>query len=301
METKPCSCKGIRTCLICENLSVDDNKTRKKGEEVFNNRKKHVFIYCESCKKGWKENVLGKHPNHSGDSIEFLGISLVENFISESEEEFLVAEIDKTSFVDSQSGRRKQDYGPKVNFKKKRLKCNSFTGLPAFCKFVVDRFIALNNLSDFVPVELCNLEYDPKRGSAIDPHFDDFWVWGERLITVNLLSDTYLSMTIDNRDSLLSQPSADLLDLHDTEVCIPLPRRSLVVVSGPARYKWKHAILRQDITDRRLAMTFREFTPEFLPGGLHYEDMGHQVIETALTYCGISVGEFTKDSKIHRK
>ena len=178
-----------------------------------------------------------------------------------------------------------------MNFKRKKIKCGLFTGLPAFSKFVVDRFTALKNLTDFIPVELCNLEYDPVRGAAIDPHFDDFWIWGERLVTVNLLSDTYLSMTIDSLPSKLSSDQSDLLD---SEVRVPLPRRSIVVVFGPARYDWKHGILRHNISKRRLAMTFRELTPEFLPGGLYYEDIGQQVIKTALTYCGISMGEVAK-------
>lgn len=71
-------------------------------------KQKHIYIYCELCQKGWKENVPGTHPDHSGDSIEFPGIILLRNFISVSEEEFLVNEIDKRAFVDSQSGRKKQ-------------------------------------------------------------------------------------------------------------------------------------------------------------------------------------------------
>lgn len=291
-EHKSCSCKGIRTCLACESLMINENKKKNLSNVNINKQKKHIYIYCELCEKGWEENVPGTHPDHSGDSIEFPGIVLLRNFISVSEEELLVTEIDKTAFVDSQSGRKKQDYGPKINFKKKKIKCDSFTGLPAFSKFLVDRFTDLKNLTDFIPVELCNLEYDPARGSAIDPHFDDFWIWGERLITVNLLADTYLSLTMDKVPSRLLVDQSDLLN---SEVRVPLPRRSLVVVSGPARYDWKHGILRCDISNRRLAMTFRELTPEFLPGGLYYEDVGRLVIERALTYCGISVAEFTKE------
>lgn len=33
-------------------------------------------------------------------------------------------------------------------------------------------------LEDFRPVEQCNLDYSPERGSAIDPHLDDAWLWG---------------------------------------------------------------------------------------------------------------------------
>lgn len=158
----------------------------------------------------------------------------------------------------SQSGRRKIDFGPKVNFKKKRLKLGLFNGFPPFTK----RLLALHPderspasscsrsgcsspssspssppppplssrsvrafpfpvaassvctveragvqgaerltlqafrkklLSTFQPVELCLLEYVPSRGSHIEEHFDDFWLWGPRLVTFTLASSTILS------------------------------------------------------------------------------------------------------------
>ncbi|XP_014770078.1 alpha-ketoglutarate-dependent dioxygenase alkB homolog 4 isoform X2 [Octopus bimaculoides] len=236
-----------------------------------------TYLYCNKCQKAWAEQQQRKqHPDHEGASMEYPGIFLKEEFISAEEEEFLTKQIDLSPFVDSQSGRRKQDYGPKVNFKKQKVKCSAFTGLPSFSKFLVDRFASIPELSGFVPVELCNLEYEPSRGAAIDAHFDDFWIWGERLVTVNLLSDTYLSMSLETNPGIA--------------VRVPLPRRSLIVVYGPARCQWKHAIHRQDIESRRLAMTFREPTVDFLPGGPH-SDIGDQLIRTALTFQGISVAE----------
>ena len=130
-------------------------------------------------------------------------------------------------------------------------------------------------LQDFLPVELCNLDYHPERGSAIDPHFDDFWVWGERLVTLNLLSDTYLTFTND--------------DVPSVEVAVPLIRRSLIVVYGPARKEWKHSIKRGDIKERRLATTLRELTPEFLEGGPN-ESAGKNLLDVALSFSGVAVG-----------
>ena len=89
-----------------------------------------------------------------------------------------------------------QDYGPKVNFKRQKVKLGSFNGLPPFSERLVKRMQSeLEELRGFTPVELCNLDYSPERGSAIDPHMDDDWIWGERLITLNLLSPTYLTFS----------------------------------------------------------------------------------------------------------
>lgn len=55
-------------------------------------------------------------------------------------------------------------------------------------------------LTHFFAVELCNLEYTRERGSSIDPHMDDTWLWGDVLVTVNLKSNTILTLSM-NRES----------------------------------------------------------------------------------------------------
>jgi hypothetical protein len=60
-----------------------------------------------------------------------------------------------------------QDYGPKVNFKRKKLKVADFTGLPEYSKYIYEKMRKMDILSDFTPVELCNLEYSSERGSSI--------------------------------------------------------------------------------------------------------------------------------------
>lgn len=183
-------------------------------------------------------------------------------------------------------------------------------------------------LRGFSPVEQCNLDYGPERGSAIDPHLDDWWLWGERLVSLNLLSSTVLSMSCDSEDSLQLFPaslrekeqmhctrspsasqshhqptsftaerlgntteweadcsSAKLVPSKDITVAIHLPRRSLVVLYGPARYVWKHAIYRNHITSRRICVTFRELSQEFSDGG-EQEELGRKLLQIALTFQG---------------
>ena len=148
------------------------------------------------------------------------------------------------------------------------MKQDLFSGLPSFSRPLVKRVQQLEGLADFVPVELCNLEYVPERGSSIDPHLDDSWLWGNRLVTINLLSDTYLTFT-DNTEQLL----------------VPLLRCSLVIVSGGARHCWKHSINREHIVSRRLAITLRELSSTFLPGG-DQEELGKQLLSISYTFTG---------------
>jgi alkylated DNA repair protein alkB family protein 4 len=110
-----------------------------------------------------------------------------------------------------------QDYGPKVNFKRQKVKLGSFNGLPPFSAGLVKRMqqqSEMEELRGFTPVELCNLDYSPERGSAIDPHMDDEWIWGERLVTLNLLSPTYLTFS---NNSIECSPS----DSHTPRVKVP--------------------------------------------------------------------------------
>ncbi|KAL2297274.1 hypothetical protein Nmel_016570, partial [Mimus melanotis] len=183
-----CGCKGIRSCLLCEGPAPA--APPPQGEDN--------FTYCPATglAKG------NEHSEFAGWAFPFPGVFLVEEFISEDEECEIVGLMDRDDWKPSQSGRKKQDYGPKVNFKKQRLKAGSFTGLPSFSRKIVAQMKACAVLSGFLPVEQCNLDYRPERGSAIDPHFDDWWLWGERLVSLNLLSKTVLSMSCDSEDTI---------------------------------------------------------------------------------------------------
>lgn len=50
-------------------------------------------------------------------------------------------------------------------------------------------------MEGFIPIELNFLEYKEERGSNIAPHKDDFWLWGERIVGINLLADTYMTFS----------------------------------------------------------------------------------------------------------
>ena len=76
---------------------------------------------------------------------DFNGIFLVNDFLTEEEEAGLVQAIDSDpNWKESQSGRRKIDYGPQVNFKKQKVKVGSFVGFPLYAKtFILDKINTL--------------------------------------------------------------------------------------------------------------------------------------------------------------
>ncbi|XP_028341487.1 alpha-ketoglutarate-dependent dioxygenase alkB homolog 4 isoform X2 [Physeter macrocephalus] len=268
---RECGCKGIRTCLICER--------RRGGDPPWQHppQKTHRFIYYADT--GWA--VGAEESDFEGWAFPFPGVTLIEDFVTPAEE-------------------AEMDYGPKVNFRKQKLKTAGFRGLPSFSREVVRRMGLYPVLEDFQPVEQCNLDYCPERGSAIDPHLDDTWLWGERLVSLNLLSPTVLSMTREAPGSLLlclapsGFPQAPAegatapgrsVPCRAVEVAVPLPRRALLVLARAARRQWKHAIHRGHIGARRVSATFRELSAEFGPSGRQRE-LGQELLQTSLSFQG---------------
>ena len=274
-----CACKGIRSCNLCEpnkeTIVIDDYASRP------------IFIYCDGCRQAirmdiYESNSDCPHQNEIGNrdvAIPIDGIFLIPEFLSEDEENQLLERIDDDVWIPSQSGRLKQDFGIKINFKKQTIKTKYFTGMPWYSHSLIERFRQHRLLKDFHSVELCNLDYRPERGSHIDPHIDDVWIWGERLITINLLSNTILTLISNNNDEART-------------IYIPLPRRWLVVLYGDARYEYKHAIQRQHIHDRRVAVTFRELTSKNEKFYEENKELYERIFRIGQRMTGISVGRF---------
>ena len=121
--------------------------------------------------------------------------------------------------------------------------------MPRELEPILARFHDIGTLRDFATVEALFLNYDPARGAHIEPHFDDSWLWGERLISLSLLSSSTMTMTSLDRK---------------VEIDVPMPPRSLLVMSGAARHEWKHSIRRDQIRHRRLCVTIRELSTSFI-------------------------------------
>jgi alkylated DNA repair protein alkB family protein 4 len=190
--TRACGCKSFRSCFQCEPelgiVSLDP------AQEKIDASKEKVHTFCTKCQRifpGWDISNCGSHP---GEGSVFPGIQFFHEFVSAEEEADLVRDLDSLPWDLSQSGRRKQNFGPRANFKKQKTKPGNFAGFPICTKFIQDRFSSVSEyLEDYRTVEQCSIEYKPETGSCIEPHIDDVWVWGERIVQLNLLSDSVLT------------------------------------------------------------------------------------------------------------
>ncbi|KAH7640469.1 hypothetical protein HUG17_7936 [Dermatophagoides farinae] len=289
IKSKSCACKGIRTCSKCEQYQPPKSSDRNLHIEK-------TYVHCWRCgNRAYDSEFFDKHfEDHEKTNkfdnnvpmVEIDGIFLQTDVITDDEEVQLIRQIDSFKWIDSQSGRRKQDFGPKINFKKQKINFTPFEGMPKldvellntirserltshddwhrFSSLPFDQYSDYTILNRFHAIEICHLEYCPERGSSIDPHFDDNWIWGERLVTLNLASTTAITLTFPE---LSSSP----------EYCIRIvcPRKSLLVLYGDARYKFHHSIQRTDINHRRLAITFRELAYSFFQQSFLNKDMRH--------------------------
>ena len=331
---RDCGCKSFRTCLECENkygLSRDTSaEERLLGAEA-------LYRYdAEAEADGGRGRLVLESGEDAGGLLNrFRGIKLIRDFVTESEESRLLSNLDSLPWDTSVSGRRKQNFGPRANFNGRRLRAGAFHGFPACSEFVQRRFSSVPCLEGYRAVEQCSIEYRPESGASIEPHIDDCWVWGERIVQLNLLSDSVLTclpyhctdeegagvngkknkskynlaevesfprVLDEGGEKVLWNPFREGEEFHNSRsrpylrgedrvegtlsaaVRIPLPRRSLLVMHGQARYEWEHCILRGDIQGRRVVIAYRELTPPFLPGGEHHEAFGEDILDKAAKF-----------------
>ncbi|EPY40079.1 alkylated DNA repair protein alkB like protein 4 [Angomonas deanei] len=280
MEEKACTCTGIRFCALCADSArvreVFENKELlRSADAVIANQSqkdrsssysfallnKSKYALCAECGATFK---LRDHPfracaEHAGKEQEpkrIGGLHVMENIVTPDMEQSLLDFFDNTpepfgGWKVSQSGRRKQDYGPKRNFKKKKVKPSDIPHMPlVFKKLFADVSQAVSGPTGkpFDTVEVSVLEYTTERMSNFDPHVDDTWLWGDRIVGLNLLEDCIMTFVDAEGDAL--------------DVC--LPRRCLFIMSGESRYTWMHGIRPESILNRRISMTMRELSDELL-------------------------------------
>lgn len=220
------------------------------------------------CSQHGKEVTAGGLP----------GLMLAKDFVTEAEEASLIQFLDTShtmgfeGWKDSQGGRRKQAYGPAPNFKKRKVKVRpEDPGFPKAMKFLFDRvgefLICKPHMTlpvrpkkapvaaDFVHTdgapfrmaECSGLDYEPNTSSNLDPHIDDTWLWGDRVVGLSLVGTTIMTFVTEGK-----------------EVCAVLEPRMLFVLSGEVRYNWMHGIRGEHTTARRVSITMREMARDFV-------------------------------------
>jgi alkylated DNA repair protein alkB family protein 4 len=280
-----CVCKGIRTCLKCEELKSDSKITKKVVDltkYLKCNEQKEFYLkfsdidfnleILETLKEFLNTGLfrvsqeidLELNKVFFDSSKLFEGLFLIENFITDNESEQIYKEMISKGWVQSQSGRMKQDYGPKINYKKRKIKFDDALQFPDYLqKIIKDRLKEQEILKDFKVEEIGNLFYSSENGASIDPHIDHYFVWG-RIVGINMLSDCVITFSheIDINKSRKNIHD-DTEFLLNFEINIPLPINCAYIMTGNSRYLWKHSIKRENIKSKRIVITMREYERNF--------------------------------------
>jgi alkylated DNA repair dioxygenase AlkB len=179
--------------------------------------------------------------------VDVPGLAYLAGFVAESDEPRLIAAVDAEPWL-TDLKRRVQHYGYRYDYKARKVDPAMYLGpLPAWSQPLAERLVADGHMA--APDQLIVNEYEP--GQGITPHVDCVPCFGPVVCSITLGSQCVMELT-----SLEKLPATSLL----------LERRSLVVLAGPSRYKWRHAIpgrKSDKVADqelprgRRVSLTFR--------------------------------------------
>lgn len=176
------------------------------------------------------------------------GATVIDDFVSVGREQELLSVIDNAPWLQDLR-RRVQQYGWRYDYKARRVSEDAWLGpLPNWLQQEIGRFSG-SGLFDETPDQVIVNEYEP--GQGIAPHIDCVPCFGPIIATLSL--GGRVEMRFEN---IASGDQRETL----------LPPRSLLVLTGPARYEWRHTIpaRKSDVIDgrrvgrkRRISLTFR--------------------------------------------
>ncbi len=178
------------------------------------------------------------------------GLEYYPDFITEEEEKSLITKIDMSEW-NLALKRRTQHYGYLYDYKARKISPDSYLGqLPEWLLEYGSRLYDLGIMKSAPDQTIIN---DYQVGQGIASHTD----------CEPCFTDEIASLT------LISGVTMRLFEINDKNnfIDIFLEPRSLLVISGDARYKWKHGIAarKTDIVDgikiprkRRVSLTYRK-------------------------------------------
>jgi len=175
------------------------------------------------------------------------GLSLTLNFISPEKEQEIISWLDTQNWSNDIS-RRTQHYGYNYGYKSKNL----VPGQP-----LIGPILDISNMIEkyelIKPVQCIVNEY--YRDQGITPHID-----------AKMFGPTIIGVSIGADVTMIFERGTEKFECF-------LPRRSIMMMTGQARYEWKHSIekrvtyidnIGQKVTKpkdyRRISLTYRELS-----------------------------------------
>jgi alkylated DNA repair dioxygenase AlkB len=186
---------------------------------------------------------------NSEPEIYISGLTYIPDFISAQEQDFLLSQIDQQPWL-TDLKRRVQHYGYKYDYKARTAGNDAYLGSLPDWLASVSKKLHDNRVFPSTPDQVIVNEYLP--GQGISAHIDCVPCFAGTIASLSLGSPCIMEF---------SNPETG------EKKSIVLEECSLIVLSGPARYEWQHAIpaRKSDLingikTERacRVSLTFRK-------------------------------------------
>ncbi|MQA39957.1 hypothetical protein GEV02_17545 [Rugamonas sp. FT29W] len=177
-----------------------------------------------------------------------LGLSIVENFITDESERYLLDAIDDLPW-NTTMARRVQHHGWRYDYKAKKVDPASYLGpLPDWASELAERLLMAGYVPE-MPDQVIVNEYVGMQG--ISKHIDCPSCFRGPVVTISL-GETW-EMVFSREEQSGQQEKYRVM----------LPRRSAVVLDGESRSLWSHEIAKKKTDDgrqrnRRVSITFRK-------------------------------------------
>lgn len=180
--------------------------------------------------------------------IDISGLTYIPDFISAQEQDLLLSQIDQQSWL-TDLKRRVQHYGYKYDYKARAVGNDAYLGaLPDWLSSICKKLHG-DGIFSSAPDQVIVNEYLP--GQGISAHIDCVPCFADIIASLSLSS----SCIMDFSNPTTREKKSAILE-----------ERSIIVLSGSARYEWQHAIpaRKSDIINglkteraRRVSLTFR--------------------------------------------
>lgn len=267
------ACNGTTSTLMWEPAYKDGTNPavislppsdEMKGSADYGNNHAAVVVARHRMKPGnsWWTQAATQHPcltidnpiNPSSEPIP--GLHLFHDFITEDEENQILAELDGTlspeTFLPWQFNRfngpnRGKRWGVHCNLRDRRVGHAENAMPPFFNNILLSKLRRIEAMKGCTPNEANAIDYNRTRGDCLQDHVDDRQLSKEPIANLSIVGDCYMTF--------INQKKAGSRD----PIRVLLPRRTLQVLTGNARYDYSHGIRNQDLlNDRRVSVTMRE-------------------------------------------
>ena len=202
----------------------------------------------------WIVEFMEKNENTSEeedtDNIKFTdkkmitGLYYIDNFLSDKEEKDLIDFINDQQWNTSLK-RKTQHYGYEYNYNSTKL--SRTTEIPEKFKEIIEKLNSIDILKNYGFDQVLVNEYEP--GQGISAHIDHIKNFDDIIVSISLGSPCEMIFTEQKKkDNIFKQV---------------LKRKSVVILSGDARYKFTHEIpaRKSDSSgkrSKRISLTFRK-------------------------------------------